>query len=304
MRFVGLVLALFICGELAAQNLRPLPAPARVVDAVGALSPGFEGELTELLLTLEDETGAQLGVVVIASTAPESIEQYSIRLAEAWGVGRKDYDDGVVLVVARDDRRLRIEVGYGLEGVLPDARCKRVIDQHIVPALRAGVQVLGDMIRAGEVAAPAATAGTFKRIDNFRFWNNFSYYLLTFCGTLAMIALILRWFWAGLILPPIVFAIPILVLSYYDDYFFDALLVLPLYAVGFPFLYVFFPGIAEMLNTPVASGSGSYRSSGSSYSYRPSTSSYSSSSSSSYSSSSSSSYSGGSFGGGGASGSW
>ena len=84
----------------------------------------------------EERKGTQLAILMIKTTAPESIEQYSIRVADQWKVGRKKVDDGVILVIAKEDRTIRIEVGYGLEGVLTDALSKRIIDQIIAPRFR------------------------------------------------------------------------------------------------------------------------------------------------------------------------
>ena len=86
----------------------------------------------------ENEKGSQVVVVIISSTGPEEIEQYGIRLAEEWKIGRKNIDDGVILIVAKDDRELRIEVGYGLEGAIPDAYAKRIIENVIIPNFRQG----------------------------------------------------------------------------------------------------------------------------------------------------------------------
>src|SRR6516225_884604 len=96
------------------------PLSGRVVDQTGTLSASEISALTERLKDLETRKGSQLAVVIVPTTAPETIEQYSIRVAEAWKIGRKKIDDGALLVVAKDDHKLRIEVGYGLEGPLTD----------------------------------------------------------------------------------------------------------------------------------------------------------------------------------------
>lgn len=114
------------------------PLAARVTDLTGTLSAQQKGELESRLAAFEAKRGSQIAVLVLPTTKPEEIEQFSIRLAEAWKVGRKGVDDGVILVVAKDDRRLRIEVGYGLEGVIPDAVARRVIDERITPRFREG----------------------------------------------------------------------------------------------------------------------------------------------------------------------
>ena len=114
------------------------PLSARVTDLTGTLSAQQRGELESRLAAFEAKRGSQIAVLMLPSTKPEEIEQYSIRLAEAWKIGREGVDDGVIVVVAKDDRRLRIEVGYGLEGVIPDAVAKRVIDERITPRFREG----------------------------------------------------------------------------------------------------------------------------------------------------------------------
>ena len=94
--------------------------------------------LDATLQAFEARKGSQIAVLIVPTTSPESIEQFSIRVADAWKIGRKTIDDGAILVVAKDDRSLRIEVGYGLEGVLTDATAKRIIDEVIVPKFRTG----------------------------------------------------------------------------------------------------------------------------------------------------------------------
>ncbi len=135
-------LALAACAAgLAAPALAEVPVPAlkaRVTDLTGTLSAGQVGALEQRLAAFEAKKGSQIAVLMLPTTQPESIEQYSIRVAEAWKIGRKGTDDGLILVVAKDDRRLRIEVGYGLEGAIPDATAKRVISEIITPRFKAG----------------------------------------------------------------------------------------------------------------------------------------------------------------------
>jgi uncharacterized protein len=109
-----------------------------VVDQTATLSGSDIAALTQSLQSLEARKGSQVAVLIVPTTAPETIEQYSIRVAEAWKIGRKKIDDGALLVVAKDDRKLRIEVGYGLEGALNDATAKRIIDEVITPRFRSG----------------------------------------------------------------------------------------------------------------------------------------------------------------------
>ncbi|MBS0335942.1 MAG: YgcG family protein [Proteobacteria bacterium] len=127
--------------SLAAPAHADVPVPAlkaRVTDLTGTLSAEQAAALEQRLAAFEAKKGSQIAVLMLPSTKPEEIEQYSIRVAEAWKIGRKGTDDGVILVVAKDDRRLRIEVGYGLEGAIPDATAKRVISETITPRFKAG----------------------------------------------------------------------------------------------------------------------------------------------------------------------
>ena len=137
-----LALATLLCwiGLCAAQSpLQPVPPlTAHVVDQAGLLDAASKAELERKLSEFEARKGSQVAVLVVATTAPEAIEPYALRAAEQWRLGRKTSDDGAVLVVARDDRALRIEVGYGLEGALNDATCKRIIDEVIVPRFQQG----------------------------------------------------------------------------------------------------------------------------------------------------------------------
>jgi uncharacterized protein len=123
----------------SAQGLQPIPTlERRVTDAADILSADQEAALEEKLAAFEARKGAQIAVLAVTSTAPEEIEQYSIRVVDAWKLGRKGVDDGALLIIAVDDRRLRIEVGRGLEGVLTDLTSNRIIDETITPLFRAG----------------------------------------------------------------------------------------------------------------------------------------------------------------------
>jgi uncharacterized protein len=111
---------------------------ARVTDLAGTLTPDQAAALEAKLAAFEQAKGSQVAVLIVPTTRPEDIEQYGIRVGEDWKLGRKGVDDGAILLVAREDRKVRIEVGYGLEGVLPDATANRIIDEDIVPKFRAG----------------------------------------------------------------------------------------------------------------------------------------------------------------------
>ena len=118
---------------------RPLPAlTGRVVDQADLLTAPAEAELGASLAALEKETSDQLVVVTVASLDKEPVEELGLRLGNGWGIGRKDLDNGVLLLVAPNDRRARIEVGKGLEGLLTDQRAQRIMDETMVPACREG----------------------------------------------------------------------------------------------------------------------------------------------------------------------
>src|SRR6201747_2023981 len=126
------LLALMLCFSFtAAAEVAVPPLSGRVVDQTGTLSSDDIAALTQTLKDLETRKGSQVAVLIVPTTAPESVEQYSIRVAEAWKIGRKRIDDGALLVVAKNDRKLRIEVGYGLEGALNDVTSRRIIDEII-----------------------------------------------------------------------------------------------------------------------------------------------------------------------------
>lgn len=153
---VGLWLGLF--GLAFAQELQPVPAlSAHVTDTIGLLPEGRRQALEVQLVKLEKDKGAQLAVLIVSSTRPEPIESYALRVAEAWRLGRKGVDDGVLFVVARDDRRMRIEVGYGLEGAVPDAIAKRIISEVVAPRFKAGDFPGG--VEAGVAALTAQVNG-------------------------------------------------------------------------------------------------------------------------------------------------
>lgn len=144
------------------------PLTARVTDQTGTLTPGQLLELEQTLQAFESKKGAQIAVLMVPSTQPEAIEQYSLRVVEQWKLGRKRTDDGALLIIAKDDRALRIEVGYGLEGVLTDATSKRIISEVIVPrfkvgdfygGVRDGVQSMQAVIEGEALPPPARSAG-------------------------------------------------------------------------------------------------------------------------------------------------
>src|SRR6202050_1357357 len=125
------------CSVAAAQTLQPIPKlESRVTDVTGTLTAAQQAELEQKLADFEARKGAQIAVLLVPTTQPEEIEQYSIRVTDAWKLGRKKVDDGALLILAKDDHKLRIENGYGLEGVLTDAASNRIIEDTMVPLLR------------------------------------------------------------------------------------------------------------------------------------------------------------------------
>ncbi|HEY6943395.1 TPM domain-containing protein [Dokdonella sp.] len=128
------------CGAALAADgdVKAIPAlTARVSDYTGTLDATQRQSLEDELAALEKAKGAQVGVLIVPTTQPEDIAQYGIRVGDAWKLGRKGTDDGVILIVAKDDRRVRIEVGRGLEGAIPDAAAARIIREYIAPRFRA-----------------------------------------------------------------------------------------------------------------------------------------------------------------------
>jgi uncharacterized protein len=123
----------------AAQTQVPVPAlQRRVTDLTGTLTDGEVAAIEQRLAAFEERKGSQIAVLLVPTTGPETIEQYGIRVVDEWKLGREDVDDGVLFLVAKEDRALRLEVGYGLEGALPDAIADRIVEDIVVPRFREG----------------------------------------------------------------------------------------------------------------------------------------------------------------------
>ncbi len=181
MRRVFAAAALFLAGLAGIVDGAPAevavpPLKARVTDLTGTLNREQQALLEQQLAQFEAQKGAQIGVLLLPTTQPETIEAFAVRVQEAWRLGRKGVDDGVLLVVAKDDRALRIEVGYGLEGVLPDAIAKRIIEDDITPQFRkgdyyagisAGVKRMMGVIEGEPLPPPSQNrvAGTRSKLD-------------------------------------------------------------------------------------------------------------------------------------------
>jgi uncharacterized protein len=126
-------------GGPAALGQQPVPQlAARVTDLTGTLTAEQQNALEQKLAAFEAAKGSQFALLIVPTTEPEDIAQYSIRVFDQWKLGRKNVDDGALLLVAKNDRRVRIEPARGLEGVLTDAICNRIIDETLTPAFRAG----------------------------------------------------------------------------------------------------------------------------------------------------------------------
>lgn len=164
--------ALLACAQAARAEVAVPRLEARVTDLTGTLGAAQKRSLEAKLAAFEAQKGSEIAVLIVPTTKPETIEQYSIRVAGQWKLGRKGVDDGVLLLVSKEDRELRIEVGYGLEGAIPDALAWRVINEVIVPRFRAGdfyggldtgVDALTGLIRGEPLpaarAAPAVDLG-------------------------------------------------------------------------------------------------------------------------------------------------
>jgi uncharacterized protein len=184
-------LALMLCWAFAAMaDVAVPPLTGRVVDKTATLSSSDVASLDQTLKDFEARKGSQIAVLIVPTTQPETIEQYSLRVAEAWKIGRKKIDDGAILVVAKDDRKLRIEVGYGLEGALTDVTSKRIIDEVITPKFRngdfaggisAGVDRIIRVVDGEPLPAPAPRKNQGPDIDLF---NPGSIFAMVFAGTI------------------------------------------------------------------------------------------------------------------------
>jgi len=175
-----------LAGAAHAQPVQPVPAlVAHVIDATGILEAGQKVALEEKLTALEAAKGSQVVVLMVPTTAPEDIASYANRVGNSWKIGRKDVGDGVLLVVAKDDRKVRIEVAKTLEGAIPDLAAKQIIDQALTPRFKLGDYAGGldaavDQLAArikGEPLPPVnpvnpGTSGKGSAVsDGFQLWD-------------------------------------------------------------------------------------------------------------------------------------
>ena len=164
MLFALATVALAVTWDPQREGVQAIPQlSARVTDLTGTLSPVEKQALEAKLADWEARTTNQLAVVIVPTTKPESIEEYSIRLAEAWKVGQKGKDNGAVFLIAKNDKQMRIEVGYGLEGDLTDVASRRIIGDTVAPlfsqgkfaeGISAGVDRIVAVVGGADTAAP------------------------------------------------------------------------------------------------------------------------------------------------------
>lgn len=158
---LALLLAILTMSAAAFAVDKEVPFLAgRVNDLAGLLSESARTELEVRLETLEEATGTQVAILTIPSLDGEVLEDYSLRVAETWKLGRGNFDDGALLLISRDDRKMRLEVGYGLEGTIPDAYSKRILDDVMRPRFRSGD------FDGGVIAAVDAISGLIQGDDS------------------------------------------------------------------------------------------------------------------------------------------
>lgn len=139
LRWLSLVLALLLSAAAWAQDVLPLPPlTGRVIDQTATLNEPQRAALDAKLAAFEAQAGPQIVLLLVPATAPEDIAAYAQRVADAWKIGRRDVGDGVLVVVAKNERAVRIEVAKALEGAIPDLAARQMIDRAIVPAFRSG----------------------------------------------------------------------------------------------------------------------------------------------------------------------
>jgi uncharacterized protein len=287
-QYVVTLLALLVVGTTVMAAPVPVPAlKSRVTDLTGTLNSGQCQQLEGTLQQFESTKGSQVVVLIVPSTGEETIEQFGIRVADVWKIGRQGVNDGAILLVAKNDRTLRIEVGRGLEGALPDATASRIINEIIVPffkkgdfsgGIEAGVGRILKVIQGEPLPAPAAGMNRKNsKIGDF--------FPLLFIGVpifFSFLGLLISRLLAGVIGGGIMGV---------ATYLFTGALVMGLMIGVFFFVIIILIASAKGATGGIGSGGGGLSSGGGGWS-------------SGSSSSGSFSGGGGSFGGGGASGRW
>jgi uncharacterized protein len=161
------LLLLFLSLSLVGTAQRELPElwGMRVHDEANVLSAQIAQQLEQQLKIHEDSTSNQIAILIITSLEGEAIEDYALRVAEKWKLGQKEKDNGIVLLIAIEDRKMRIEVGYGLEGVLPDAVCNQIIRNEMAPNFRRGDYDAGVQAAVNAIIAAIAREYTAEATD-------------------------------------------------------------------------------------------------------------------------------------------
>jgi len=199
-RFLTGLCLLLALASVNAQDPLPVPAlTARIMDSSGTLAAGDVARIEQQLAALEQRSGTQVVVFLLPSTAPEDIFSYANRVANVWKIGRKDVGDGLLIVVAVQDRRMRIEVAKSLEGAIPDLAAKQIIEREMTPAFKRGdyagglkqaIDALGQRIMGEHLPAPEQPSAR----NSFNLGDNWSLLLL---GVLVVSQMLRRLFGRG-----------------------------------------------------------------------------------------------------------
>jgi uncharacterized protein len=165
-RILILFVASFFCfNTIEAQNILPKPSsPQLVTDNAGILSPEQKAALEQKLVAFDDSTSNQIAVVIIPSLEDYPIEDYATKLFREWGIGNKKTNNGILLLIAASDKKIRIEVGYGLEGAIPDITAINIIDNDLKPAFRTGNYYEGIDLATDDILKAAAGEYKVKRV--------------------------------------------------------------------------------------------------------------------------------------------
>lgn len=172
---LAILFALALCFTTVRAEVAIPPLQARVTDTTNTLSPAQRAALERTLAAFEQRKGAQIAVLIVSTTKPETAQEYAVRAFEVAKIGRAKIDDGVLMVVARDDREMHIEVGYGLEGAIPDAIANRVIEENILPffkqgdyygGVQAGVNRLMRLVDGEPLPPPQARDSSWNRLND------------------------------------------------------------------------------------------------------------------------------------------
>ena len=204
-----ILLAVFLWTALpwAAAEVAVPPLKARVTDLTSTLSGGQAGALEQKLAALEARKGSQVAVLLVPTTQPETVEQYAIRVFDQWKLGRKGVDDGVLLLIAKNDRKLRIEVGRGLEGAIPDAFAKSIIDEEITPrfkqgdfagGIEAGVARITKLVDGEPMPAPAPSRPVSSSEPDYWNWMFYGFIAVMLVGGLLR-SIFGRFFGSGIV---------------------------------------------------------------------------------------------------------